>query len=431
MPGIKRPMKSFKESTKSISPSVILLPEEKITYSDSRPVQCPFRFVTQYPCPLDPLTYETFMARRERNIREDGQIPSTPIPPLGSRASAPLLEASVKQSSANSTHRSNSPTQVHGITPIFFEERDQFIGRPRVSEGLQAVQPLLNSLSGFRSLHLLINFPGFVDSSPRVQLTSGFTSDDELVTGQPTRPFEPFSQFFSFTSRWEVDLFMSEAAFSVFVLVQGLQWLLVAPLQICHIIQKWSVKHNGDAPAIIRMHPNLSAAFSEIALAMAPDHQLVFLSPVDAPGEQAPGLSMKFFPDSLPEGLPAGPSEAFFPPVSMLVVPPHFDLDVSCEQRKFSALYTDYGNSPIRLRRLNGRREMFDFIPTGYSLILPFHEFDRQYKDSLIFALMMALPYYCWPCPAHNARQALDHMEPAFADRPHRVPSPSGDGGSV
>jgi len=423
-------MKSFKESTKTISTSVILIPEDKFTFSESKPAQCPFRFVTQYPCPMDPLTYETFMARREMNIREDGQIPPMPIPPLGSLASAPLLEVSLKHVPNNPTHRSNSPSKVHGITPIFFEERTQFIGRPRTSAAFQAIQPLLNSLSGFRSLHLLINFPGFVDSSPRVQLTTGFTSDDELVTGQPIRPFEPFSQFISFTSRWEVDLFMSEAAFSVFVLVQGFQWLLVAPLQICHIIQKWSIEHNGDAPAIIRMHPNLTAAFSEIALAMAPDHQLIFLSPVDVPGEPS-GVAMKFLPDSLPEGLPTGPSEAFFSPVSMLVVPPHFDLDLNCEQKRFSALYTEYGNSPIRLRRLNGTREMWDFVPSGYSLVIPFHEFDRQYKDSLVFRLMMALPYYCWPCPAHNSRQALDHMEPAFADRPHRVPCPSGDGGSV
>jgi hypothetical protein len=312
-------------------------------------------------------------------------------------------------------------------------EREKFIERPKASREFSSVQPLLDSLSGFRTLHLLINFPIFEGTSPTHRLSSGFASDDELVGDPPVRQVEPFSQQISFTSRWQVDLFLSEAAFSVHVLVGRYQWLLVAPLQICHIVQGWSVRFNSDKPALIRVHPNLTEAFAELSLALAPEHELIFLSPSKSPptASQLPGIGINSFPpDSMPDDLPQGPSEGFFSPVSMLVASPTFDSDHESGNHMFNVIYNEFGNAPVRLRRCKGSQ--LEEIPTsGYSLVIPFHEFDRQYKDSLVFELMMALPYFCWPCPVISSRQVLEKMEPTIADRLRRVPRPSGDGGPV
>jgi hypothetical protein len=102
----------------------------------------------------------------------------------------------------------------------------------------------------------------------------------------------------------------------------------------------------------------------------------------------------------------------------MLVVPPHFDKDDTSLTRTFSVIFTDFGNSPVRLHRCHGRVAFCDFLPTGYSLVVPFHESDVQYDTTLIHDLMLAMPYYCWPCPALSSRQVVRLMEPSFADRP-------------
>jgi hypothetical protein len=280
----------------------------------------------------------------------------------------------------------------------------------------------------------MINFPGFEGTSPTPQLSTGFVSDDDLVGDPPVRQVEPFTQQISFTSRWQVDLFLSEAAFSVHVLVGRYQWLLVAPLQICFIVQDWSVRYNSDKPALIRVHPNLTEAFLELSLALAPEHELIFLSPSKIPttSSQLPGIGINSFPpESMPEDLPQGPSEGFFSPVSMLIASPTFDTDQESRHHTFNVIYNEFGNAPVRLRRCHGAKQLDEIPSSGYSLVIPFHEFDRQYKDSLVYELMMELPYFCWPCPILSSQQVLERMEPTIADRLRRVPRPSGDGGPV
>ena len=401
-------------------PQQVLDAAYKFTISQSKPEQCPHDFVIQYPCPQDPLIYQTFISRREIARLEEGKAqPPIPVPPLGSRPAAVLIETCLLGRRPVIPYRADSPSPILGVTPAFESEREKFIGRPKLSKFKQ-IQPLLDSLPGFRTLHLLINFTGFEGHKSWMSLTTGFISDDEMVRGQFLRSHESFCQMFSFTSRWQVDIFMSEVAFSVHALVDGYQWLVVAPLHICHIIQMWSVECNGDQPALIRMHPNLTEAFADLALALASSHEMVFLSPERIPESQS-GLSgignNSFHPSAFPNDLPSGPSEGFFSPVSMLVASPEFDNDDSSMHRKFSVIFTDFGNSPVRLHRCEGRQELSNFSPSGYSFVIPFHETDCQCKDTLVHDLMLAMPYYCWPCPALSSKQVVALMEPSHADR--------------
>ena len=434
MSGIKRPINSFKEQVELMSdPDAVILDPPQFTFSAQKPPNVSLNYVTQYACHCDPLVYSTFLSRRERTLTEQGEIP-IPIPFLGSKPAAILLDFQLGQKRPRNYYRTGSPVQVRGVTPIFMEDRENFIGRPKASQSYHDIQPLLDSLSGFRTLHLLINFSGVEKGNPRHHLSSGFASDDDLAGDLKVRQPECFYQQISFTSRWQVDLFLSEAAFSVHVLVSGYQWLVVAPLAICQLIQQWSVRNNATRPALIRSHPNLTEAFQELGLALAPDHELIFLSPQKFPEtiSQLPGFGMRSFrPEELPDDLPSGPSQAFFSPVTMLVASPSFDEHDDSSNQKFNVLYTDFGNSPVKLRRCQGRRALEEFTPQGYTFVIPFHEFDRQYKDTLAFELMQAMPYYCWPSPVLSTRQVLELMEPAFADRPHRVLRPSDDGGQA
>jgi len=283
MSGIKRPINSFKEQVERITdPDAIILDPPQFTFSTQKPPNSPFNYVVQYACHTDELVYSTFLSRRERTLTEQGEIP-IPIPFLGSKPAAVLLDLPLGPKRPRNYYRACSPVKVHGITPVFLEDRENFIGRPKASQSYQDIQPLLDSLSGFRTLHLLVNFSGFEKGIPRHHLSTGFVSDDDLAGDMRFRQPEGFFQQISFTSRWQVDLFMSEAAFSVHVLVGNYQWLVVAPLAICHLIQQWSVQHNSTRPALIRVHPNLTEAFQELGLALAPGHELIFLSPQKFP----------------------------------------------------------------------------------------------------------------------------------------------------
>ena len=432
---IKQPIKSFRSNVKELDdPSITVFKESKFTISESKPPQCPFPFITQFSCPPQPLTYETFLSRREQLLHQEDQNNPFPIPSLGCKAAAVLMDIPVMQADPKISYRANSPETVNGIVPMFVAERTCFIGRPRPSPAFTSLVPLMSALSGFRTLHLMINFPGFVSANGCPKLSTGFVSDDELVSALPVRPFEPFCQQVSFTSRWQVDLLLSEAAFSVHTFVQGFQWLVVAPLHICYLIQSWANSHNQGKPALIRMHPNMTEAFQELSLALAPDHELLFLSPSKDPDmlSQMPGIGMySHSPDSLPDDLPSGPSEAFFPPVSMLITSPNFDTADESRDQTFSVIYTDFGNSPVRLRRCNGRAALREFWPKGYSFVVPFHEAESQYINTLVYDLMEAMPYFCWPCHALSSRHILDRMEPSLADQLHCIPVPSGDGGQA
>jgi hypothetical protein len=243
-----------------------------------------------------------------------------------------------------------------------------------------------------------------------------------------------FTSLLQFSSRWEVDEFMRRSAFSVFVSVREYNWLLLAPFQICQIIQRWASESSDATDALIRYYPTLSDAHRQIVESLATEHRLVFLSPPDVVSEE---INTKCLADlgiqwpTIHSDLQQGVSEGCFAPVSMLVVAPPFTENRTGVTREFDALFTDFGNSPVKLRRCQGRRVLEEFTPQGYTLVIPFHEYDKQYKDTLAFELMQAMPYYCWPSPVLSSRQVLELMEPAFADRPHRVLRPSDDGGQA
>ena len=439
MQRFKRPINAspenntFKKSMQNSNQSAVNEPE--FTISLDKPPQCKYSFVTRFPCPSDPLTYKTFLTRRKATDQGDKIDPSDPIPPLGSKS--PVVSIDIKAFTRRfpiPPNLSDSPSEVREAIPVLSSHRKRFIGAVPLTQW-KSLQSLQDSLPGVRNILLILNFSGFEWKTEGVKITSGFCSYEEFMQGQFWRSWEPFVQINSFSSRWQVDLFMSETSFSVHVEVGPYQWLLVAPFRVCSLIQNWSFTNSGK-PALIRMHSDLSAAFAELSLALSEDHSLVFLSPPEY-DENSPTpvqriSSGSYFHPNLPDYLPSGPSEAFFSPVSMLVASSSLDEDGSSSEHTFTVLYTDFGNSPIKIQRCVGRDSLINFQPTGHRLVIPFHEDGAQYKNTLAFYLMQELPFSCWPVPTRTTAEILEAMEPfPHSPQPRGSRCPSPDGGSM
>ena len=218
---------------------------------------------------------------------------------------------------------------------------------------------------------------------------------------------------------------MRRSAFSVFVSVREYNWLLLAPFQICQIVQRWASESSDATDALIRYYPTLSDAHRQIVESLATEHRLVFLSPPDVVSEE---INTKCLADlgiqwpTIHSDLQQGVSEGCFAPVSMLVVAPPFTENQTGVTREFDALFTDFGNSPVRVQRLKGYDDFVDFqcIPHR-SLIIPITEPHRHEESSLLFQLSQALPYYCWPVPAQTDEEILFSMEEEQSTRPLRI----------
>jgi hypothetical protein len=315
-----------------------------------------------------------------------------------------------------------SPQKIHGYVPLFEEQRSDFIGfepPPRIYR----IGDLLELMPRYRTIWLYLNIRGQTSSSD-TRIVSGFCTGDEMVTKIFPKLDASFNTLVQFSSRWEVDEYMRRAAFTVFVTVRGYNWLLLAPFQIAQLVQRWASESADSTDAIIRSYPTLSDAHRQIMESLASTNRLVFLSPPDVVSDEVntnclADLGIQW-PTIHPE-LQQGASEGFFAPVSMLVVSPPYMENLTGVTREFDALFTDFGNSPIRVQRLKGYDDFVDFqcIPHR-SLVIPFSEPNRNEESSLLFQLSQAMPYYCWPVPAQTDEEILFSMEDEQSTRPLR-----------
>ena len=391
-------------------------------------------FVKDFPVDPGPLIHATFMSRR--NYASRGE----PIPfPIGSQAMAELTPLPCTSSRIPDEDRPHSPATINNSDIIFDSDRDYLVGFSDPPESQRALRTTLAALPNVRSVWLLLNVIGLNLDRPEA-MSSGFLSGIEIQESSIINSIASYSMARTFSSRLEVDLYLRDAAFSVQVEVTSFQWVLVAPLFICRIIQDWSVMHN-TSPAIIRSHPDLGTAFEEISSSLDLQGRLAFLSPLrySALGPlQSTNLNNGTFqfPD-LPHDLPSSRSQGCFRPTSMLILNFPYSESLDSARRGFTVLSTDWGNSPVRVDRCFGYSEMVTIVSRshGNALVIPFLEGPSALQCPLTFSLIQWLPYFCWPVPSQDTceiAQAISSsfIPPAFVGRNHSSQISLGSEGS-
>ena len=376
--------------------------------SPFRPVLGNGVFIRDFPIDPGPLTHETFMQRRHHAARGE------PVEfPLGSHPMAELTPIPSDSMRILDGDRPHSPATLGVHDLIFDQDRDYVVGYADPPNYTQVLGPTLAALPNVRGIWFFLNVLSLNLDRP-TWMSSGFISGHELQFISLLRSIASYSFVRTFSSRLEVDLYFRDAAFSVQLEVQELHWLLVAPYFICKLVQDWASAFN-NSPAIIRSHPDLGTAFEDLSSFLDSDGRLAFLSPLRHSSTLHPDQRTNLFNGSfafpdLPQDYPMGRSHGCFRPVSMAILnSPFLNLH---QDRKFTVISTEWGNSPARVDRCYGYSDMISTVSRtqGNSLVLPFFEGPEPTQCPLTESLLTWLPYFCWPSPSQDSSEVASEI---------------------
>jgi len=285
--------------------------------------------------------------------------------------------------------------------PLFEDDRLRFIGYEKPD---QEVQHLLDIMPYVRQIWIFLN----VRLSPgKISLSSGFCSGADMVTKIFPILDSSITSLVQFTSRSEVSLYLHHSCFSIFLSMQGFNWLLLAPFPICQIIQNWASENSEASEAIIKSSPTISAAYTELSLSMVEGAKMVFLTDYDRePIGQLSDQGHEW--PRLPPNLPTGMSRGFHEPVSMLITAPPYPENRTANRRIFQVIWADQ-NHRLRHANLEGLPSLRRFTAApGLHFVIPFPE--RVHKHSLAFLIMQALPDCGWPVIKLSATSILEEI---------------------
>ena len=219
-----------------------------------------------------------------------------------------------------------------------------------------------------------------------------------------------------FSSRKDASKYLAQATFSIFLTMMGYNWLLIAPLPLCQIIQTWAADTPAASVAIIRVFPTISAAYSQLSLSLADGARMVFLSHYTVTNPSGNLSDQGYVWPNLPPN-PTGSSSGFHSPISILIVAPPFQEDCTADRRTFQIIWADE-NHKLRYDVAVGHQDLCRLITSsGRHFIIPFPEPIRAH--SLAFRIMQALPDCGWPVVKLSPTSILE----ALASR--AIPAPT------